>query len=188
MPVIFTTIISLLSSLGGPFKEWSKFKQEELTVEREVQLATLKAQAQQMMVEAASDADELKYRLSSTTRQFKQTTFWLLYIPVVLSICLPKHAAVMWGNFSLIPQWFQWLFLAVYSSIWGIPIVKNGYGAFTDLLQSKQDHEYRVEQVKANINETKVFDSLRQSIFTHGLTQQQVTAVEAALKAGQDGP
>lgn len=178
---IFTALLSLFSGLIPSIKDYVSYKQQVQQKEQDYKLALLQSQVDMAKSQAIADSNDLKSRLDATSQDFKQETFWLLWIPVVFSVIFPLKAQVMWANFSIMPEWFQWLFLSVYSSIWGIPIVKGGYGAVTDLLSARRD--FKLE--KERINRQAVFDSLRHDIFTQGLNQQQVEAVDRALDKGE---
>lgn len=180
-------LIPLLAGITSPIKGWFAFKSRAVQLEQEVKLATIKAQAEQVVAEARNESSQVKDRLGATSREFKQTTFWLLYAIVIFSIVLPSKAEVMWHNFALMPEWFQWLFMSVYSAIWGLPIVKGGYGAITDLLQQRGDkrRNFEIEKLKV-FNQTKFFDSLRHTIFKKGLTEAQVEDFKQALMAGDE--
>jgi len=172
----------LTGSLQG-VKDWFSYKKETAKAEQDYKLAVLQAQAEQAKQQAMSDSTDLGNRLGATTQAFKQGSFYPLWGVILFSVCFPKQAEVMWHNFALIPDWFQWLFLSVYSAIWGLPIIKGGYGAITDLLQTRR--EYKIEKIKA-FSEAKFFNSIKQSIFTKGVTQSQVEAFQKAIKEGQE--
>jgi hypothetical protein len=177
-----SALIPLLAGLTQPLKDYFSYKQQITKAEQDYKLALLQAQAEAAKQEAISQSTDLKNRLEATTKEFKQTTFWLLYAPILFTILFPKQAAEMWGNFNLVPEYFQWLFLSVYSAIWGIPIVKGGYGAITDLLHQRR--EYKLECKKAQYNRKAVFDTIK-ALFPQGMSQQQVDLIDRALDAGE---
>lgn len=180
MGFFLSALIPLLAGITQPLKDYFAYKAQAATLGQQISLETIKAQSAQVVAEAQASSDDLGARLSATSRDFKQSTFWLLCVPVAFSILFPQKAEVMWHNFSLMPEWFQWLFLSVYSSIWGLPIVKNGYGAITELLQARRD--FKIDKIKAT-NDAKFFEVIRQKVFKAGMTQVQVDAMEEALKA-----
>lgn len=172
----------LLSGLFQPIKDYIAYKSQKIQADRELELAKITADKEAIVASANADSADLSARLSSTEKTFKQNTFWLLCIPVLLSICFPSKAQVMWHNFSLIPQWFQWLFIAVYSSIWGIPVAKGGYGTIVDLLARRT--EGQVSKIQA-LNEAAIAASLRQTLFKQGMTESQWQAIQKAIHAGE---
>lgn len=184
MGALLLAFAPLLAGITQPLKDWFGYKVEAVKAEQDLKLATIKAQADQVTAQLQSDASQLSVRLGSTSGDFKQNTFWLLCVPIGFSLLLPSKAEVMWHNFSLIPEFFQWLFLSVYSSIWGIPIAKSGYGAITDLLQSKR--EFAVQKIQV-LNEAAVAASLRKTIFKQGMTQEQWDNILSAIKDGGAG-
>lgn len=177
-----TALLPLLAGFTQPLKDWFSYKRDSAKAEQDYKLAVLQAQAQAAQQQAISDSDQLKSRLDATTQEFKQTTFWLLCVPVLFTMLFPTKAKIMWENFTLIPEWFQWLFMSVYSAIWGLPIVKGGYGAITDLLSARRD--YKLEVQKTVYNRKAVFDTIKQ-MFPNGMNQTQVDLVDRALDAGE---
>ena len=175
-------LLPLLAGLTQPLKDWFSYKQQSTKAEQDFRLAVLQSQAEQAKQQAISDSNDLGNRLNATTQAFKQGTFYPLWGVIVFSVCFPKHAEVMWHNFSLIPEWFQWLFLSVYSAIWGLPIVKGGYGAITDLLQARRNYKLEVSKVK--YNREAVFSVIKQ-LFPKGMDQAQVNLIDRALDAGE---
>ncbi len=191
MGAFLLALVPLLSGITQPLKDWFGYKQKEADTKQQLALATLQAQAEQAKASMESDTAQLQSRLAATTSQFKEHTFYFLLIPLLFSILLPSKAAVMWHNFDVIPEWFRTLFGAVYLTIWGIPVASSYIGGIFKgmggaLSGALSDHrDYKIDKIKA-INEAKVFESLRKSIFTKGLTEAQVADVQAAIKAGQE--
>lgn len=191
MGAFLLALVPLLSGITQPLKDWFGYKQEIAATKQAVALATIKAQASQVKETLISDTVLAQVKLDATTAQFKEHTFYFLLLPLLFSILLPSQAVIMWHNFDIIPEWFRTLFGAVYLTIWGIPVASGyvsgifkGFGdAISGAVSSSRDHQ--IEKIKA-LNDAKVFDSLRKSIFTKGLTQDQVTAVQDALKAGEE--
>lgn len=175
---------ALLQIFGenGPLGQYFKTKQKLEEAKNEVALARINADKELAIAQASADTSQLQSRLSATSQSFKQGTFYPLWGLVIFSVLFPSKAEVMWHNFGLMPDWFQWLFLSVYSAIWGLPIVKGGYGAVTDLLQSRR--EYKIQKIEA-LNRKAVFDELKQQWFPKGMNQQQVDVVNKALDAGE---
>lgn len=182
MGAIVTILGTLFSTIGQPIRDYLNYKNAEVAANRELKLAQIQADKEAIISENQSASDDLSSRLSATTKDFKQNTFWLLCVPVGFSILFPSKAEVMWHNFSLIPEYFQWLFLSVYSSIWGIPVVKGGFGAITGLLQSRRD--YNVQKIKV-LNESVLAAELRKTIYKNGMSQEQWDSQLAAVKKAQ---
>lgn len=180
----FTALLSLASGIfgvDGPIGQYLKIKSDTAKAEQSYKLELLKAQTAQMTQQMVSDTTDLSNRLQATTQTFKQGTFYPLWGLVLFSVLWPSRATEMWHNFGLIPEWFQWLFLSVYSAIWGLPFVKGGYGAFTELLQTRR--EYKLE--KAKLNRKVVFQDLISKWFPKGMNQQQVSELDSALDRGE---
>lgn len=177
-------IPALLQIFGenGPIGQYFKTKQKIEDAKNEVELARINADKELAVAQAAADSSQLTSRLSATSQGFKQNTFWLLVVPVLLSICFPSKAEVMWHNFGLMPDWFQTLFISVYCSIWGIPYAEKGLGAISGMLQARMDR--KVQKIDA-LNRKAVFDELRQQWFPQGMNQQQVDVINKALDKGE---
>lgn len=176
-------LIPVLSSLlgeKGPLGQYFKIKADTIAAENNYKLEILKAQTEQAKAEVQQVAD----RLNSTSQEFKQSTFWFICVPVLITMFAPQFATTMWGNFTLIPEWFQILFVSVYSSIWGLPIAKEYLGGMFKSLGNALDarREYKLE--KARINRKAVFDTLKK-IFPKGMSQSQVNVIDSALDAGE---
>jgi hypothetical protein len=106
---------------------------------------------------------------------------------VLYSIIFRDQAAQMWANFALIPQWFQYLYLSVFSVIWGLPIAKDNMSLmFSSVKNAIADRrEFKIEKIKA-FNKEAAYVELRKELFTKGMTQKQVDIFEKVFKAGQE--
>lgn len=175
-------LLSLIGQFVPSIKSYVDYKAQALQYDRDYKLALLQAQAAQTTAQLQADSADLRSRLEATSSSFKQTTFWLLWVPVFSTIIFPKRAQEMWNNFNLIPQMFQWLFMSVYASIWGIPVVKNGFGSITDLLTMRWDKKIE----KAAVDRKAVFDVLKKTGVFKG-SANEVVAIDRALDAGEGG-
>jgi hypothetical protein len=180
MLAFLAALVPLISGFTQPLKDYFSFKQQVTQKEQEYKLAVLQSQIEITKSADIAASNDLKERLNSTSQNFKQNTFWFLCVPIVFTMIFPSKAGEMWHNFTLIPPMFQYIFQAVYCSIWGVPFIKNGYAGFTDLLQSRRD--YKLE--KARINRAETFKDLKNSgIFTG--SQQEVELIDKVLDAGE---
>lgn len=168
----------LTGSLSG-IKDWFNYKQQSAKAQQDYQLATLKAQAEAAKQQSIADSADLGNRLNATSQSFKQTTFWLVWVPIALTVLFPKKAVTMWNNLSLIPEFWYWLLGSMYTAIWALP---KGYDAVDKYIDKKRD--YKLEVTKIKYNRKAVFDSLS-DIFPKGLTQSQVAVIDKALDAGE---
>lgn len=166
----------LTGSLSG-LKDWFNYKQQSVKAQQEYQLATLKAQAEAARQQSISDSADLNNRLNATSQAFKQTTFWLVWVPIALTVLFPKKAAEMWSNLGLIPEFWYWLLGSMYTAIWALP---KGYEAVDKYIDKRR--EYKLE--KARINRKAFYDAL-DPMFPKGKTQGQVDIFEKALDAGE---
>ncbi len=189
-PII--TLISGLLGESGPLGQWFKIKAETAKADEQYKLAYLTAQATQAAAQLQSDTSLTTARLAATTQQFKQYTFYFLVIPMLVSVCFPKYAAIMWHNFELIPEWFRTLFGAVYLTIWGIPVA-SGYlaGIFKGITQTASDAldsrmDRKVKKIEA-LNQKSFFDSIRKDL-GGGVDQKTVDMLNRAIAKGlEDG-
>lgn len=166
----------LTGSLSG-IKDWFNYKQQSVKAQQDYQLATLKAQAEAAQQQAISESADLSNRLNATTQSFKQTTFWLVWVPIALTVLFPKKAVQMWNNLALIPEFWYWLLGSMYTAIWALP---KGYEAVDKYIDKKR--EYKLEAKK--IDRKVVFDTIKQ-IFPKGMSAEQVRVVDRALDAGE---
>ncbi len=168
-------LMALLPLLGGitqPIKDWFTYKQQAANLAMQVTLANITAQSNLVTAQ-----------LNCTSSQFKQQTFWFLCVPIVYTMFCPERAAVMWGNFNTIPQMFQYLFMTVYGSIWGIPLAQDGHSLILGLLQQRSDN--KVAQIQAaQLDETALANKARELLFPKGMTESEWQAIVNIAKAG----
>lgn len=177
MWALLVPILSQIFGENGAVGQYLKIKADQQKAADEYRLAALQAQAQQATQQLVSDSADLANRLQATSQSFKQGTFYPLWAIVIFSVIFPSKAEVMWHNFSLMPDWFQWLFLSVYSAIWGLPFIKTGYGAFTELLAGRRDFKLQKASIVSGINEKKLAEELRKNLFPKGMTESQWQAI-----------
>lgn len=182
---MWALLIPLLSQVfgeKGPIGQYLKIKSDKVKAEENYKLELLKVQTEQLKAETQQVSD----RLNATSQDFKQLTFWFLCVPVLITLCpwTSGFAVTMWANFKLIPEWFQILFVSVYSSIWGLPIAKEYLGGmFKSLGNAVSAHrEYKLDKIK-EYNNAAFYQVLRDEIFKQGISQEQVNVFEKALKA-----
>ena len=182
-------LLALLPVLGGftqPLKDWFATKQEIAKKEIDYKLAVLTAQTQQAVAEAESDTQQNRDRLQATSQGFKQSVYVWFALILTFSIVCPSYAETMWHNLSLVPVWFQNLFIGMTLVIWGINPVKNGaswlQSTWTESAQARR--EYKLERAK--INRETFYKSLREKLFVgKGIDQKTVDALEEALDQGE---
>ena len=180
-------LIPLISGLlgeKGPLGQYFKIKSDKVAAEETYRLRTLEAQTRQIETEAKQVED----RLNSTSQDFKQYTFWFIAVPVVITMCpwTSLFAVTMWANFALIPEWFQILFVSVYSSIWGLPIAKEYLGGMFKSLGGAMEARREFKLEKARINRKVFMDNIKEGLFPKGMNQAQVDLFDKALDAGEN--
>lgn len=170
-------LIPLLTGSLSGLKDWFRFKQETTKAQQEYQLATLQAQAEAARQQSISESADLSNRLNATTQAFKQTTFWLVWVPIALTVLFPKKAVEMWNNLALIPEFWYWLLGSMYTAIWALP---KGYEAVDRYIDKKRDYKLEYKKLDRKV----VFDTIKQ-IFPKGMSADQVKVVDRALDAGE---
>ncbi len=182
MWALLVPLISQLLGENGPLGQYFKIKADTITAENNYKLEVLKAQTEQ----AKAEVQQISDRLNSTSQEFKQLTFWFICAPVLLTMFCPNFAVTMWHNFTLIPEWFQILFVSVYSSIWGLPIAKEYLGGMFKSLGNAIDTRREFKLEKARINREAVFASLRSNPqFKRGIDQATVNMIDTAINEGE---
>ena len=183
----FTALIPLLSGIfgeNGVLGKYLKIKSEQLQAAEEYKLAALKAQAEASVQAMIADTEQRTSYLGATTQGFRQGTFYWVSGIILYSIVFPSKAAALWNNFDLIPEWVRYIYLAMLSVTWGLPIAKENIGLmFSSIGRGiAANREFRLE--KAKINHKVVMDSVRKAWFPKGMSQAQVDVLESALKEG----
>ena len=181
-------LIPLLSGIfgeKGPIGQYFKTKAAQVQVEQEYKLAVLKANTEVAIQSSISDTTQRSNYLGATSQGFRQGTFYWVSAIILYSIIFPSKAEDLWHNFGLIPQWVQYVYVAMLSVTWGLPIAKENIGLmFSSIgkgLESRR--EYKIEKIKA-LNEEMLANELRRTLFKNGMTQEQWEAVRnAAYKA-----
>lgn len=168
----------LTGSLSG-IKDWFAYKQQMSKADQDYKLAVLQAQAEVAKQQAISDSNNLNTRMNATSQAFRQTTFWLVWVPIALTVLFPKRAVEMWGNLKLIPEFWYWLLGSMYTAIWALP---KGYEAVDKYIDKRRDYKLEAKKLDRKV----VFDVLKQ-IFPKGMSQDQVNVIDKALDAGEKG-
>jgi len=182
MPVIFTTLLSLLGGAFGPLTDWIRRKQQlQMAVQeaqQRIELQLLKNEGQVEEAEARSTGD----RLNATAAMFKYGTFLMWFYPFIIGQFRPAYAQVVFNNLNAMPSWYTSSCVIIMFAIWGIsvasPVVTGVFSQLGSFFQERRDHKERL----AAINRPVVFDSLRSQV-RGGLSQDFVNKVNIALDA-----
>ncbi len=184
MPLIFSTLLSLLTGSFGAIVDWARRKQEiQATREENLQRLQLQALKNEGETEAAESRNS-GGRLRATSAIFKYGTFFMWFYPFIIGQVRPAYAHAVFENLLAMPAWYTQSCVIIMFAIWGIsvsaPAVQTVFSSLGSFLQEKRDHKERV----AAINRGVVFDSLRTQV-KGGLSQEFVNAVNKALDAGE---
>ncbi len=188
----FTLLIPLLTSIfgeSGPVGTYLKTKQQQIQAQEDYKLAALKANTDMVIQQTVSDTTQRANYLGATSQGFRQGTFYWMSAIILYSIIFPSRAADMWHNFDLIPQWVQYIYVAMLSVTWGLPIVKENIGLLFSSIGRGLDArmERKVQKINA-LNDAKFFASIRKSM-GGGVDQKTVDMLNKAIAEGeaQDG-
>jgi len=154
-----TALLPLLGGFTQPIKDFFSYKVKEAEQLQQLKLAQIEAESKAILAQSEAESAQMQLRLGATSREFKQSTFYLLILPVIFSVIFPSAASVMWENFRHIPEWFQILFVSVYSSIWGLPIAKEYLGGMFKGISNAI--ELRREFKLAKLEKKTFYDLLR---------------------------
>lgn len=179
---------ALLPLIGGftqPIKDYFASKAKQAELQQQLEITKIQAQTNAIVSGNEAQIKTIQAYLNSVSQNFRQGTFYFLVLPVIVSVCLPDYAQMMWHNFEVMPHWFQVLFVSVYSVIWGLPLAKEHISPMFQSLGRAMEarREYKLE--KARIDRKAVTDVLRK-IFPKGFTQEQVNIIDQALDAGEN--
>lgn len=182
----FAALIPLLSGIfgeNGPIGQYFKTKAAQVQAEQDYKLALMKANTEQAIAISTADTAQRSNYLGATSQGFRQGTFYWMSAIILYSILFPSKADALWHNFGLIPQWVQYVYVAMLSVTWGLPIAKENIGLmFSSIGRAIETRrEYKLE--KARINRDAVFASIRKSL--GGIDQKTVDVIDDALDAGE---
>lgn len=174
-----TAISGIISLLTGGISNW--FQQKK--VESDAKLELAKSNLELIKQQGVDAVESEKNKLAATGQWFKFISYVLLNYPIIITVWNPSSGKEIFNSIGIIPQWYAMLYVAVVGVIWGLPIASNWMSSVFSNIQDawslRQDK--KIEKIKA-VNETKLFASLRKTIFKQGLTQEQVGAIQEALK------
>lgn len=175
-----TALAPLLVGIVQPIKDYFTFKAKESRTRYDLEIAKIEAEKQAIISQNEAETQRIQAYLSSVSRGFRQFTFFFLILPVLVSVFFPEYATTMWTNFKIIPEWFQILFVSVYSAIWGLPIIKENVGNMFKSIGNAIElrREYKIKKYNAKA----FFDVVRKGLFPKGMTKEQVEMFEKALE------
>lgn len=182
-------LIPLLAGIfgeTGPIGQYFKTKAQQVQLKEEFYLAQLKANTERDIAASVADTTQRSNYLGATSIGFRQGTFYWVSAIILYSIVFPSKAEALWHNFGLIPEWVQYIYIAMLSVTWGLPIAKENIGLmFSSIgraITSRRD--YKLEC--ARINRKVFMDNIRAGLFPKGMGQAQVELFDKALDAGEN--
>ncbi len=183
-------LIPLLSGIfgeNGPIGTYLKTKAAQIQAQEEFRLAELKANSERAIAESVADTTQRSNYLGATSQGFRQGTFYWMSAIILYSIVRPGSAEALWHNFSLIPQWVQYVYVAMLSVTWGLPIAKENIGLMFSSIGRGMAARREFKLEKARINRDALFASLRASpqFKGRGLDQATVDMINSAVDAGE---
>lgn len=182
-------LIPLLAGIfgeTGPIGQYFKTKAQQVQLEEEFRLAQLKANTERDIAASVADTTQRSNYLGATSIGFRQGTFYWVSAIILYSIVFPSKAEALWHNFGLIPEWVQYIYIAMLSVTWGLPIAKENIGLmFSSIGRAVASRrEYKLE--RARINRKVFMDNIRAGLFPKGMGQAQVELFDKALDAGEN--
>ncbi len=185
---MWAIIIPLISSLigeKGPLGQYFKIKSDQVQADQEFKLALLKSQTEASIAQSVADTTQRSNYLNATSSGFRQGTFYWISAIILYSILFPNKAEALWYNFSLIPQWVQYIYLGMLSVTWGLPIAKENIGLMFSSIGKGMEARREFKLEKARINREAVFASLREKLFPKGMNKAQADTIDRALDEGE---
>lgn len=184
----FAALIPLLSGIfgeNGPIGQYFKTKAAQVQAEQDYKLAVLKANTEAAIQESVADTTQRANYLGATSQGFRQGTFYWMSAIILYSIVFPSKADSLWHNFGLIPQWVQYVYVAMLSVTWGLPVAKENIGLMFSSIGKGLEARREFKLEKARINRKVVIDDIRKELFPKGMNQAQVDIFDRALDAGE---
>lgn len=168
----------------GPLGQYFKAKSDIALATQQAQLEVKKAELTMATEVAKANVEQSKNQLAATSQGFKVFSYAILTLPVIIVCIYPALGKDIFANLSLIPSWYAQLYVAVVGVIWGLPIASSAVsGIFSAVQQSWLERQpVKIEKLKA-LNEAKLADALRKSLFKNGMTQEQWNAILNAAKS-----
>lgn len=185
---MWAIIIPLISSLigeKGPLGQYFKIKSDQVQADQEFKLALLKSQTEASIAQSVADTTQRSNYLNATSSGFRQGTFYWISAIILYSILFPNKAEALWYNFSLIPQWVQYIYLGMLSVTWGLPIAKENIGLMFSSIGRGMSARRDFKLEKAKLDRDVIFKGIRNDIFPKGMTQTQVDSINKALDLGE---
>jgi hypothetical protein len=124
-------LFSLLGNLISPLTTYLQNKGQLQQAAHELEMAQLSSATEQAKISATTNVETLTAQLAATGPGFKDATFILVMLPVIITCIFPAHGKAIFDNISMIPQWYQVMIVSIISAIWGIrnvitPFVNGG--------------------------------------------------------------
>ena len=161
----FIPLLSFLGNLVSPITQMIKNAGDRVQAAHDLKIAQINAQIEALKTTSQYDYQTLVAQLGATSAGFKDITLFLVMLPVIITCIWPEKGKVIFANLALIPQYYQYLILSIYGTIWGIknvvlPISNNSVK-------------------KALINRQQLFNDIRQKVGP--IAQPMVDAIDSAV-------
>tara|TARA_A100000171_G_C2140369_1_gene154940 strand:- start:11430 stop:12002 length:573 start_codon:yes stop_codon:yes gene_type:complete len=166
MLAFLSGLLPLISGLAQPVKDYFNYKKEIRDKNHELDMARLTAETQAVVAGKTARTEQIKSYLSAVSMNFRQFSFFFFMIPFVISMFFPEYAKIMWTNFYAIPEEFRYMFMSIYSVIWGLPIADNYisrmFGSINRVVESKREYKIKKYNAKA------YYDVIRKTFYSKG--------------------
>jgi hypothetical protein len=108
MPIIVTTLLSLLGGLFTPLGDWFRRKQQiqaaAAEAEQRIHLQILKNEG----IAAEAEAHNSGERLRATSAMFKYGTFVMWFYPFIIGQIRPSYAKAIFDNLLAMPALYHY--------------------------------------------------------------------------------
>lgn len=182
----FAALIPLLSGIfgeNGPIGQYFKTKAAQVQADEDYRLELLKANTQKAIQDSVADTTQRSNYLGATSQSFRQGTFYWMSGIILYSIIRPSGAEALWHNFEMIPEWVRYIYLAMLSVTWGLPIAKENIGLMFSSIGRAVEARRDYKLARAQINHKMVIDAIRKAWFPKGMNQAQVDLIDNTLNS-----
>lgn len=191
MPIILTTILTMLSGLFGPISKWLQRKQEIIAAKQAADDAYKLQELKNLDTSARQDGQNSMQRLRSTGTYFKYVTFIMWFYPWVMVQFSQTQALKIFTNMKLLPDFYTNSCVILMFGIWGISVsgqvVSTVFSGLGNYLNNKRSDQYEHEQTMAKIDRRAVMESFKKDLGGK-LDQNTVNMIDRALNVADDDP
>lgn len=163
------------------------FPDKEKAAQASIEMQKALNEAQAEMYKAQAVQDEAKKDIITTEMNIGWAGNWRAYLMMVcISIVAYNWIVVSLLNAFLAPLGVPITAVAVPPELWTLVTVGLGGYIGKETMQTYTTGKVEKARIENTPNDKKFYDIIRSKVFTSGMTQEQVDALQDALKA-RDG-